>query len=393
MKNLDRERPRLVRVYLSGGFGLAMSAMVGFLLPLRLDEMGLSLDLVGVIIGVGLLAPALFSVPIGALIDRVGTKGSFVLGTGVAALTGALMAVVSDYRWFLLLAPVAAISTGLGWIASQSYVTALATGSRRAVLTGRFSFVSSLGQMAGPVLAGLAAELLGFRLAMLSITAYAGVFLLVGLALDPVTKGDRSHNGFGFKTAVSMIRIRAVRIAMILTGTRLWISYVFVTFVPVYLISVNVTASEAGLLVGISGGIAALAATSAGWLTRRMSPDLVVILGLACGATGLILTPRLSVGWMLYLIPLLVGIGRGLSLPLLLTMISNAVPVGQRGVAFGLRATVNHVASAVAPSVVGSAIAALGMVAAFGVGAGVAYAALAIALWRRFPSAPDGDTV
>lgn len=383
MKLVTSDKLRHMAAYVSGGYGLAMSAMIGFLLPLRLDELGVPLDLVGVIVGAGLLAPALVSVPLGAFIDRIGARGAFLLGTGTSAAIGVLMSTVSDYRWFLVLAPAAAVASNLGWIASQSHLTALDSGSRRAVLAGRFGFFGSLGQMVGPMVAGLAAQLVGFRLGMLSITAYALLFFLVGLVLKSVSPQGGTYRGAGLGRAIAMLRIRAVRIAMILTGTRLWISYVFITFVPVYLVSREVLASEAGLLVGLAGGVAALIAPTAGWFSRRIPPDVIAVIGLACGATGLFLTPRLPVGWMLYLIPLLVGIGRGLSLPLLITIISDAVPADQRGVAFGLRATVNNVASAVAPSLVGWVITALGIVAAFSAGGAVAYLALATAVWKR----------
>lgn len=375
----------LLRVYLSGGFGLAMSAMVAFLVPLRLNELGVSFDVVGLIVGGGLLAPALLSVSLGVLIDRIGAKRSYVLGTGVTVLGAGLMTTVVDYRWFVLLVPVLGTAISLAWVGSQAYVTALSTGVRQASLTGRFSFVSSLGQMAGPIVAGVAADTLGFRWGLVSIAFYAGVFFLVGVSLVEPGRGTSSagHGGLGLKKAISLLRVRTLRIAMVLTGTRLWISYVFATFLPLYLVTQGVRASEAGVIVAVSGVVAALVASTAGVLAARAPADTLVIGGLACGAIGLVLAPLLPIGWPLYLIPVLVGVGRGLSLPLLLTIVSNAAPAGDRGVALGLRATVNHLSSALAPSVIGAAIAAFGMILGFAIGGGVAGAALAVALWRR----------
>ena len=55
--------------YLTGGFGLALNAMMSFLLPLRAVDLGISIGLIGVLLGVKGAVEAMVSVPIGGLID------------------------------------------------------------------------------------------------------------------------------------------------------------------------------------------------------------------------------------------------------------------------------------------------------------------------------------
>lgn len=361
-----------------------MSAMLALAVPLRANDLGATLDVIGLIVGGGLLAPAILSVSLGAVVDRAGAKASFLVGTGVTALATASMVLVQNYWWFLLLVPIAATAISMGWVASQAYITGLATGARQVTITGRFSFFGTIGQMVGPLFAGLSVELLGFRWGLLGLSLYALVYLGDGLLLrEGAVSSGESRPEFGLKQASRMFAIAAMRVALILTGTRLWISYIFATFVPLYLVTEGVTAGEAGVVVAVSGLVGAVLAPAAGRLASRAPADLLVVGGLLCGATGLVLTPLVPIGPLVYVIPLLVGIGRGLSLPLLLSIVSSAAPEGQRGVALGLRATVNHLSSALAPSAIGPAMSLLGVTLGFAAGGGVAMILLVIGIGVR----------
>jgi hypothetical protein len=90
------------------------------------------------------------------------------------ALTSALFVLVTNYWWFLVLQPVLGVARNLGWLASQGYITSFASDDERPRLTGRFSFFGNIGQMAGPILVGGTASLVGFQYALLLPAAYAG---------------------------------------------------------------------------------------------------------------------------------------------------------------------------------------------------------------------------
>jgi MFS family permease len=62
------------------------------------------------------------------------------------------------------------------------------------------------------------------------------------------------------------------------------------------------------------------------------------------------------VAWVpaVYLPALFIGTGVGISLPLLMASVSSEVPADQRGVALGMRMSMNQAASTVAPISVGA---------------------------------------
>lgn len=376
-KSIHLSRRLVWMAYFSGAFGLAMSAQVNFLVPLRARELGASFDVIGIIVGAGALAPALLSVSLGAIIDRLGPRRSFVLGTGIASALSLALVLVTSYWWFLAVQPFLGLARNFGWVASQGYVTSLArTSQERSALSGRFSFFGNVGQMLGPIMIGGVAQLVGFRWAFLFMALYAGVFALVGMMLKETQTADerasRKKQGTGFRAAGGLFRIRAIRVALCLTFARLWTTWVFTSFFPVFLVDTGVEPGIVGLVTATKGLVATAFAPTTGFWTRFAQPQTVTALGLGCGALGIFLAPHLATVPLVFVVPALVGVGTGLSLPLLMSIVTTAVPSEQRGLALGLRSSVNQTAATTAPIIVGPLITALGMVLGFTFGGVIA---------------------
>ena len=381
---------RLWLAYLCGGFGLAMTAQISFLVPLRARELGAGFDLIGLIVGAGALAAALTSIPSGAIIDRLGPKRSFVVGTFATAVVSVLFAVTTNVWVFLLLQPLHGIARNLGWVASQTYITASArNAAERPRLTGRFAFFSNVGKMVGPLIAGAAASLVGFQWALLVPAAYALLFASLGSGLSETRANDhattRTKRGTGLKAAVHLTRIPGIQVALVLTSARLWVSTIFATFLPIFLVEEAVEPAVAGVVVAVAGLVAAGMAPTAGAWSDRLTPQWATVLGLGCGALGLVLAPISTAMPLVFLTPTLIGIAIGLSLPLLISIVTTAAPEDQRGIALGLRGTVNQGAGTAAPIVVGPLMSALGLGLGFVAGGGVGFALLGVAtiLYRR----------
>lgn len=356
-------RPRrLTLAYASGGFGLAMVAQAAFLVPLRARELGASFDAIGLIVGAGALAALFASVPSGALLDRLGPRRTFVLAAGVTGLLSLLFPLVTNYWWFLVLQPALGLTRNLGWMASMNYIASMGSDRQRATLTGRFSFISNVGQVIGPLAVGAAAQLVGYRWALLVPALYALFFACLGLFLPETSDGlpDQAQ-GFGLHSARALLALGGIRVALMLTFATLWINTVFTTFLPVYLTGSGLDPGVVGAVVAALGCVAAVVAPTAGFWTKYRSPTTLAILSLACGALGLLLAAHATTLPWVFLVPVLIGIGSGMSMPLLLTVITTDAPARQRGVALGLRSIATQGAMTTAPFVVGPVIAVLGM--------------------------------
>lgn len=389
----DASRQRRARylAYVIGAFGLSLSAQVYFLVPLRARELGAGIDVIGLILGIGTLAAAASSVTAGGVIDRLGPKRAFLIGAWGTFAASLALALVDGFWWFIAIQPLHGVLRNLGWIASQTYITSFAADEERARLTGWFSLYSNIGMMLGPLLVGIAATVVGFRWALLVPAIYSLLFVLIASPLPPGRAGsatyrsasDRFDSGMG--PALGLLANRGIQVALLLTFSRLWTSQIFSAFLPLFMVENGITPSSAGTVMATSGFVAALVAPTAGKWARRFSPQAAASLGLGCNAVGLILAPHLATLPLIFIVPILMGIGTGLSLPLLITIVTSVVPIQQRGTALGLRAFVNQVAATAAPVTIGPLMTFLGLTLGFMVGGGVA-GMLVIAAFARHRS-------
>lgn len=386
---------RLWLAYLSGAFGLAATAQINFLVPLRARELGASFEVIGLLVGAGAVAPSLLAVTTGAAIDRLGPQRTFVIGTAATAILAALFVFVTNYWWFLLLQPLLGVTRNLGWLASQSYITGIGRIDQRHALAGRFAFFTNGGQMVAPLVIGGVAQLVGFRYAFLFLAAYAAAFAAIGLLLPPAGGGDGAardaNHGIGVRAALQMLALRPMQAVLLLSGMRLWVMWIYTAFVPAYLIDQGLQAATVGTVLATYGTVATLTAPTAGFWTRFASGPTVVAVGLGGGAVALLLAPHFVTVPLVYLAPALIGIGHGVSLPLILTIVAHAAPPGKRGIALGLRGAVNQGTAAAGPIIVGTLISGAGLSIGFTVAAtvGVAMVSAARILHGSAPKVQD----
>jgi hypothetical protein len=101
------------------------------------------------------------------------------------------------------------------------------------------------------------------------------------------------------------------------------------------------------------------------------------------GAVGIALSPVMADPWLFWIPALLVGVGQGISLPLLIATVSEEAPPEQRGVALGMRQTANQFGMTFAPVGLGAIAASAGLLAGFVATAGVSIGLLALGYWMH----------
>lgn len=336
---------------------MAVNAMVQFLVPLRAVELSVGIGVIGLLLGAKGVAEALSSVPLGALIDRIGARRAFVVGTAASALLGVGFAAANSVLVLFALQVSLGIVRPLAWVGSQSYVSGMRSGKETAVDTGRFSFVASGSQIIAPLLVGFAAQYMDLSGAFLVLAGYCIAFSALGLLLprNVITPGagrTLDDSGSSVGEALRMLRLPGIRVAMLLTFTRLWIPSVWTPFFPLLLVTSGTSEATAASMVSVMG----ITATGLGLIMGRIAKlgrDVSVTAGaLVAGCAGLVVAPFVAQVPMAYVSSVLVGISQGVSLPMLIVLVSKAAPDGRRATALGLRSSVNQMAAAAAPSIV-----------------------------------------
>lgn len=391
----DGTGQRLWAAYLSGGFGLSVSAMLALLVPLRADELGIPIAAIGALVAARPLAETLLAVPLSSLIGRLGARGAFLASTSACAAVAAALVTATGFWSLLLLNFAIGAGRSLGWVASQTHVASQGRPEFRARDTGRFSFVSNAGQMVAPLLVGAAAAGLGYRAAFLVVAAWCLAFTAVGTAL-PRARGPRSADRVQLRAAAGLFRLPRMQMAMLLTFVRLWVPNIWTPLFPLLLVSAGGASPQvAGAVLSASAAVATAVNLLTGRLSRYARPEILCTAALALAVAGLAISPFLLSVPAAFLPAALVGIGNGLSLPLLIVLVSEAAPPGQKGLALATRNAVNSLSATAGPLGTGWLVAGVGAAAAFPAVGGVAALLLGgvLALRRRVATPIDGPMV
>lgn len=375
--------PRLWPAYLSGAFGLSVSAMLGLLVPLRADELGIPIAAIGVIVAARSLAETVLAVPLSLLVSRFGTRHAFIGSTAGCAAVASAFALANGFWLLLLLNVMMGAGRSLGWVASQTYISSQGRPEDRARDTGRFSFASNASQMVTPLMVGAAAAAFSYRAAFLVVAAYCLVFALVGVALPSATGAPSAP--VRLRAAAQLFRLPRLQMAMLLTFVRLWVPNIWTPFFPLLLVSAGFSPQLAGAVISSGALVATAVNLATGRLSRYASPETLCLAALGISVVGLVLSPHMLSIPAVFLPAAMVGLGNGLSLPLLIVLVSDAATPGQSGLALATRNAVNSLSAALGPLATGPLVAALGSAAAFSVAGGVAASMLgaAVALARR----------
>lgn len=370
-------RLEMLSVGALGGFGLALNVMLTFLVPLRARELGAGFAVAGWLVGAGAFAPLLLSIPSGAIIDRLGARRCFLVSSiGCAALIP-LLGLVSPWMLLIPVQVVLGFLRSFGWVATQVYSVGRFAEAHRDQVMSRFSFFTNVGTLAGPAAVGLVATQYGLLAAFWFVACYSLAYAGLGAVLPADATAHPTRAGAGFTSARVLLGEPMIRSALALTAVRVWLSTVWMTFFPLYLIERGLSEAVTGLVLSGRGGAATLASPWAARLGARMTLARATALALASGCLGVALIPLVTNPGSGLVSAALVGIADGLSLPLLLLLVTSHTPEELRGVALGLRTTMNQFSNTIVPITAGALIAGAGSAVGFLASAGAAAVVLA----------------
>lgn len=377
--------PQMLLVYLVSPLAITYMSLTGLLIPLRLLELGTPPAMLGIFIGAGGLLGTLMAVPSGALAEAIGPRRALLLGGILNSLAAASFALIGNF-WILLAIQVArGAPHSVGWVAGQTYVMGIGTPEDRATIAGRFGATNSMMGFIAPLLMGTIAQVAGVQQAFWFVAAYCLVFTLIGFALPEVrtqtSQGSPRSSFAGFRSARELLRLRPVKVALLLTFVRLWIGSGFQPFYIVFLQQLGFGPA----LIGTTNAVSALVSSATGLLTGRIarmgSKAMATAVSLALSGLGVAIAPHLATIPLVYIPSLLMGIGSGLSLPLVMAILADHAPPGQRGVAMGLRTTGNQAGNMLAPVVVGFIIGPAGIILGFALNAMIIWGMLGAAVF------------
>lgn len=338
--------------------------MLTLIVPLWALEIGASAFWIGMAISMRALLSMFFSIQTGAVMDRLGTrKVTLALGILGSALV-LLYPLFPSITGMLVLQIVVGFLHVATWIGAQTLVGRLTRGEPKVM--GRFTFLATLGNFLGPVLAGVAFDFLGpwgafgmvslWSLALVLITAAVPRQMDEG-SVARVTLIDMLPRWAHYAEGFALLRVPIVAYVIVVSAVLAGTYAMRHTFFAVYMAEINFTKTEIGFIIGciaLSGSIAGL---SVGWLSRWVSANWLVLVATALSTIAFCTAPLFSTFWSLLAIACATGVFSGTAFPMILSILTRGVETKRQGLSVGLRATINRTASLSVPVAMGVIVA------------------------------------
>ena len=322
-------------------------------------ELGAPQYLIGVMIGLYALFPALLAVYAGRLSDRKGPHLP-MLGGSAGAVAGMLIPFAVPTMPALA---VSAVVFGVAFIfyhvAVQNMLGAISSDETRTRNFSNYSLMISAGGFFGPLGAGISIDHFGHRMTYPFVALFA-MFPLLLLATSRALRETRAAHpegeggSSGSHATLDLWRHRPLRGPLIgstavLTGTDL-----FEFYMPIYGHSIGLSAAQSGLVLSMVGVAAFTVRMIMPALARRTGEVRLLAFTLFLGAAAFVVFPLFKSMLVLTLFGFLLGLSLGCGQPLSTILIYAHSPPGRTGEALGLRLAINNAMHVIIPVAAGS---------------------------------------
>ncbi len=399
-------------IYASGFFNGNVYFLSGLLVPLWAVIVVKEPVLIGLVVAARQILPVALSIHGGALMDRFGARRVMLVFGAIGVASMAAFPFFPFLSAILALQMLSGLAESMGWIGSQALVGQALRG--HATYTGRLSFALRLGGFLGPWLAGTAWHVHGPTTGFLFIAGWIamGWFAgwLVPIASPPSAGGKPARlveflpRLSDYVTAFRMIGIASVGLVTAVTVMRQTGSGIQLSFYPVWLSQIGVTAADIGFMVGCSHILSASTSLTVGFFTRWITQYWLMIVSVALSIAAIAVTPALGADWielpgvgkiyvLLFGVLCLRGLSQGLNMPLMMAIGMQAVSRADQGKVVALRITTNRLTSAVIPLIMGAIAQWFSLAWSFYFIGGIGLTGIAIIslwVWRSPSFRPDG---
>ena len=299
------------------------------LLPLAIDDYGISRAQAGMLISLPMLVGALLGIPGGMLAARIGLKRAYMLSWLSMSLL-ALSAITPSFPAMLLLRLFYGV--GLALMVSASGPLVMQWFRRREILiiNALNTAILSLGVAISVAGAVPLAQWLDWKTAL---TLFSGVGVIGAIlwplapkapppapSQSPPPAGNTRRGGISLREVITVLRGRAVAL-LVAADAGIFIQYTALTgWLPTFYHEARgISPSEAGFLTSILPFVGIFAVIAGGALPMRFSYRSILllsgVLAIAGGLGSFLLTPAPAI----YLSVVALGIGSWLYVPTLLT--------------------------------------------------------------------------
>lgn len=349
---------------------LSVSSIIPVLPDMVRNIQGLTRANAGLVITAFTLPGVLMAPITGVLGDRLGRKKILVPALFVFGIFGVACFFATDLNTLLWLRFAQGLGAGPLGMINLTIIGDLYEGRERMAAMGYNSSVLAVGTAAYPALGGLLA-LLGWNWPFLLPALALPLGVVVALRLDAPEPQSTGKLGTYLRDALRGLRSRRTLALFCVTLLTFILLYgPIITYLPLLLDhKFGTPAPRIGLIISFSSLVTALAAWKLGQLSARFSTRTLLASAFVFYTASMLLIPLMPGEWWIVLPVLCFGMGQGLNIPTVMTILSSLAPLEQRAVFMAANGMILRLSQTLAPLIMGLLYAWSGMQAVYTAGA------------------------
>ncbi|HVO90780.1 MAG TPA: MFS transporter [Casimicrobiaceae bacterium] len=338
--------------------------LAGSRVAVSLDALalGASTAVVGALMALYAVLPALLAISAGRFADRFGVRKPMLTGSCGLFLAGLLALAMPGLPTLFATTTLIGVSFMIFQVANQYATGELGGPEARVRNFGYLALGYSTSSIAGPLMAGFLIDHAGFRttFAALAILPLIPIGLLASDRLR-LPGPHPAHDARATTSALDLMQHPDMRRAFAINALLTMAWEVHTMFVPIYGNGIGLSASRIGLILAAFATATFLVRLATPLIIQRVSEQQVLTIALFVGGAVYLAFPFMRNTGTLMALSFTLGLGLGIGQPMVMAILHANAPPGRMGEATGLRMSLINSMSVAVPLLFGAAGGTIGL--------------------------------
>ncbi len=359
-------------------FGITLMAVLGVssitpAFPRIVKEFQISAGSIGLLITVFTLPGVILTPVLGVLADRFGRKTILVPALLLFGIAGGACVFAGSFDVLLILRFFQGVGAASLGSLNVTLIGDLYPGNKRTTAMGYNASVLSIGTASYPLIGGALAMFAWFYPFALPVLAIPLGFIVMYMLKNPEPENTQTLKAY-IKSAWQSLKSRKVLVLFIASIFTFIILYgPYLTYFPIF---IENAFSGSSLVIGIimssMSVTTAITSSQLGKLAKSFSKKDLMRAAFILYAIALIITPFVPGKWYLIIPAVTFGLGQGVNIPSLQTLLAELAPIEYRAAFMSVNGMVLRLGQTLGPVIMGLFYAMWGIEITFFAGAGFA---------------------
>lgn len=321
-------------------------------------ELGADAAMVGLIGATFALAPLIFAIRIGSLVDKGKSGLALLAGSLILAITTIWLLFIDSIPLLMVAMPLLGIGHLLCMVGGQTMIANRSQSAKYEKNFGLFTFYASLGHAFGPLIGGWLADSGEARVNANAAFLFALVlFVLAGISVlklstkkenQPVPEKTNSK-----VTAREVLAVPTFKSAIFVASATTSVVDVVLIFLPLFGRELGISVTDIGALLAIRSVASMGVRVILGQITALLGLRRILVWGAIITLISMVALGLAQNFWLIAVIMLISGFAMGIGQPATMAWVSRISNAESRGLAIAIRLTANRFGQVAMPAVAG----------------------------------------